>query len=94
MRAGWKDTKKVIVGCFVAATLTALMGIFPAGVSAAGPTQTWSVFVHIDYPDGFFYEGTVAVGVRASELQSVLRECGRSHRGGSAVRYHCFPVAE
>jgi len=92
MRAGWKDTRKVILGCFVAATLTALVGVFPAGVSAAG--QTWSVFVHIDYPDGFFYEGTVAVGVPASELQSVLQECGRSHSGGSAVRYHCFPVRE
>jgi hypothetical protein len=40
------------------------------------------------------YEHAFATGVPTSTLSSILAECGQSHRGGSAVRYHCYPVPE
>jgi hypothetical protein len=92
--ATWKDMKKVLLRGLFAATLTALIGIFSVGISAAGDSQLWSVVVHIEYSDGTVYEHAFAVGVPTSTLSSILEECGRSHRGGSAVRYHCYPIPE
>ena len=91
-----KDTKRALRRGVLAVTLTALIGIFSGGISAAGPEQTFSVFVHIDYPDGFVYEHAFATGVPASGLGSILAECGRSHKwgAGSAVHYHCFAQPE
>ena len=89
-----KDMKTVLLRGLFAATLTALIGIFPTGISAAGPSQLWSVVVHIEYSDGFVYEHAFAVGVPTSTLPSILEECGSSHRGGSAVRYYCYPIPE
>ena len=77
-----------------AAALMALIGVFGTGTAAATPSQSWSVFVHIEYDDGFVYEHAFATGVPTSDLPSILAECGRSHRNGSAVRYHCFPVRD
>lgn len=78
----------------LAATLAAVIGIFSAGVSAADDSQLWSVAVHIEYANGTVYEHAFAVGVPTSDLPTILAECGRSHRSGSAVRYHCFPIPE
>ena len=58
------DTKRALRRGVLAATLAALIGIFSAGISAAGPEQTFSVFVHIDYPDGFVYEHAFAAAQR------------------------------
>ena len=89
-------TKSARVRGLLVATLIALTGIFSTGISAAGASGTWSVYVHIQYPNGFVYEHAFAVGVPASELPSLLAECGRSHRfgTGSAVQYHCFAQPE
>ena len=89
-----KDVKKVLLQGLFAAALTALIGIFSTGVSAAGDSQLWSVVVHIEYPNGFVYEHAFAVGVPTSAMSSILAECGSGHRFGSAVRYRCFPIPE
>jgi hypothetical protein len=90
------NVKRALRRGVLAATLAALIGIFSAGISAAGAEQTFSVFVHIQYPDGFVYEHAFATGVPASGLGSILAECGRSHKwgAGSAVQYHCFAQPE
>ena len=92
--ATWEVMKKVLLRGLFAATLTAPIGIFSTGISAAGASQLWSVVVHIEYADGTVYEHAFATGVPTSTLSSILQECGGAHRGGSAVRYHCFPIPE
>ena len=76
----------------LAATLLATIGIFSTTISANEPT--WSVYVHIEYPDGFVYEHAFATGVSTSEMVSRLVECNQAHWYGSAVRYHCFPALD
>ena len=88
------NMKLVLMRNLCAATLAAVIAAIPIGIAAAGPSQLWSVAVHIEYPDGFVYEHAFAVGVPTSELSSILADCGRAHRFGSAVRYHCFPIPE
>ena len=88
------DTKRALLRGLLAVMLTALIGIFSAGISAASAEQTFTVYVHIEYPDGFVYEHGFATGVPASELASFLAECGKGHRGGSGVRYYCFSQPE
>ena len=89
-----KDVKNVLLRGLLGATLTASMGIFSMGISAAEASQLWSVVVHIEYANGTVYEHAFAVGVPTSDLSTILQECGRAHRGGSAVRYHCYPVPD
>ena len=86
-------TKKLLSGVLVVA-LAAVAGIYSTSVSAQQASQTWSVAVHIEYPDGFIYDHAFATGVPTSELPSILQECGRAHMGGSAVQYHCYPIPE
>lgn len=88
------DVKNVLLRGLCAATLAALIGIPAAGISAAEASHVWSVVVHIEYSNGTVYEHAFATGVPTSTLSSILAECGQSHRGGSAVRYHCCPVPE
>lgn len=96
MPATWKNTKRVLLGSLFAATLTALIGIFPVGISAAPASLTWSVVVHIQYPDGFVYEHAFATGVPTSDVPAILEACASAHTYGSGawVQYHCFPVPE
>lgn len=96
MRAIWKDTKNVMVGCLFAVTLTALVGVSSVGISAAGASQTWSVVVHIQYPNGFIYEHAFATGVLTADVPAILESCASAHAygTGSAIRFHCFPVPE
>jgi hypothetical protein len=92
-RSGSRDSG-VLLRVLCAATLAAVIGLAPTGLAAAVDSQFWSVAVHIEYPDGFVYEHAFAVGVPTADLPSILAECGRGHRYGSAVRYHCFPIPE
>jgi hypothetical protein len=96
MPATWKVTKRVLLGCLFSVTLTALIGIFPVGISAAGASQSWSVVVHIQYPDGFVYEHAFATGVPTSDVPAILEACASAHvyGSGSTIHYHCFPVPE
>jgi hypothetical protein len=85
--------KKLLSGV-LAVALAVTGGISSTSVSAQGSLKTWSVAVHIEYPDGFVYDHAFATGVPTSELPSILSACGQSHRGGSAVRFHCYPIPE
>ncbi len=76
------------------AVALAAAGIFATNVSAQQASRTWSVAVHIEYADGFVYDNAFVTGVPASELQTYLQACGSSHRWGSAVRFHCYPIPE
>jgi hypothetical protein len=85
--------KKVLMqGVFVAA-LTALMGLGATGVAAQGQ-RLWSIVIHFQYQDGFEFDYVLQRGVSTEDMGAALAECGRSHRAGSVVRYHCYPVAE
>lgn len=86
--------KKTVLSAVLAVALAAVAGISSAGVSAQQASQTWSVAVHIQYPDGFVYDHAFATGVSTSELPSILEACGQAHMGGSAVQYHCYAIPE
>lgn len=88
-----KATKKALtVGVFVAA-LTALVGFQASQVAAQGQ-RSWSIVIHFQYQDGFEFDYVLQRGVSASELGAALAECGRSHRNGSVVHYHCYALPE
>ena len=92
--ATWKDVKEVLSRGLFATTLAVLIGITASGVAVAGASPLWSVVVHIEYANGTVYEHAFAVGVPTAALSSILGACGSSHRDGSVVRYHCYPVLE
>ena len=84
--------KTVIAG--VLAVVLAVAGIFSANVAAQ--PQTFSVAVHIAYPDGFEYDGIVATGLSASEATPMVVECNQSHKWGlgSLIHFYCYPIPE
>jgi len=86
--------KKRLLIAMVAVALVVVAGISATNVSAQPASQTFSVAVHISYPDGFVYDGIVARGVDGSDLHAYLAECGKGHRGGSGVRFHCYAIPE
>jgi hypothetical protein len=96
MPARWRNTKRVILGSLSAAMLTALIGVFPVRVAAEQRSPTWSVFVHIEYPNGFVYEHAFATGVATSDVPAMLEACASAHAygSGSVIHYHCFPAPE
>jgi len=89
------NVKQLLLRGVFATTLAALIGISAPGMSAASPSQLWSVAVHIEYDSGFEYEITFATGVPLSALPSILEECGRGHgTNRSVIRYYCYPTPE
>jgi hypothetical protein len=88
-----KPMKKVLMqGVFVAA-LAALIGFQVTGVAAQGQ-GLWSIVIHFQYQDGFEFDYVLERGVSTADLAAALADCGRSHRTGSVVQYHCYPVPE
>jgi hypothetical protein len=85
--------KKIVLAGVLAVVLAAVMSFSATTVAAQGP-QTWSVGIHFEYADGFSYDIILATGLTNVEKAAMLAECGRSHRTGSVVRYHCYPIAE
>jgi hypothetical protein len=79
-------------GVFIAA-LAALIGFGASGVAAQGQ-RLWSIVIHFQYQDGFEVDYVLERGVSTQDMGAALAECGRSHRTGSVVRYHCYPVPE
>ena len=77
----------------LAVALAAVMGMSGSTVSAQ-QAPTFSIAVHLAYADGSSYDIVLARGVAASDVSSRLADCGRSHRTGSVVRYHCYAIAE
>ena len=85
--------KKVLMqGVFVAA-LTALIGFGATRVAAQGQ-GLWSIVIHFQYQDGFEFDYVLERGVSRADLGAALAECGRSHRNGAVVQYHCYAVPE
>ena len=82
--------KKRLLSGVLAVAMASLGGIYSAGVSAQQATRTWSVAIHIEYPDGFVYDQAFATGVPASELHTYLQACGQSHRDENWLRFHCY----
>jgi hypothetical protein len=78
--------KKLLAGALAIAMAAAMVG----GVSAQSAAETWSVAVHIEYPNGFVYDHAFATGVPASELKTYLQACGMSHRDQNWLRLHCY----
>lgn len=90
-----KTTKKALIRGVFVAVLTALVGTQGTGLAAQGlGNGLWSIVIHFQYADGFEFDYVLQRGVSPAELGSALAECGRSHRDGSVVQYHCYPVAE
>jgi len=79
-------------GVFVA-VLTALVGVQVAGL-AAQRQGLWSIVIHFQYRDGFEFDYVLERGVSTEDLPAALADCGRSHRNGAVVQYHCYPVPE
>ena len=77
-----------------AAALTALIGLPLAGAAVHAAQPLFSIVVHFQYADGFEFDYVLERGVPTSKLGAALAECGRSHRTGSVVQYHCYPIPE
>jgi hypothetical protein len=82
--------KKQLLSGVWAVAMASLGGLYSAGVSAQQATNTWSVAIHIEYPDGFVYDHAFATGVPAAELHTYLQACGQSHRDENWLRFHCY----
>ena len=85
--------KKRMLAGVVAAALTSVTGFQVTGL-AAQAERLWSVVVHFEYENGFEFDYVLGTGLSTAEMTGILRDCGRSHRSGSVVRYHCYPIAE
>jgi hypothetical protein len=86
--------KKNLLAGVLAVVVAVLAGLYGPSVAAQQSSKTWSIAVHIAYPDGFIYDHVFMSGVPTSGLPSILQACGRAHIGGSAVQYHCYPIPE
>jgi len=87
------NMKKTLWSGVLTVALATLAGI-STGVSAQQESQSWSVAVHIQYPNGFVYDHAFATGLSTEELPSILQACGSAHAWGSAVQYHCYAIHE
>ena len=74
------------------AAVIALSALQASGVAAQEPS--WSIVIHFQYQDGFEFDYVLERGVSKADLGAALAECGRSHRNGSVVHYHCYAVPE
>ena len=88
-----RAVKKLLTQRVFVAALIALIGFGAATVAAEGQ-RLWSIVIHFQYQDGFEFDYVLQRGVPTAEIGAALAECGRSHRTGSVVRYHCFAVQE
>jgi len=86
--------KKKFVSGVLAVALTALVGSASTGIAAEQASRLWSIAVHLEYADGSAYDYVFATRVSTQEMPSFLADCGRSHRNGTVVRYHCYPIPE
>jgi len=85
--------KKTLLSGVLAVAMLVLAGIYATGVSAQPvqpAAQTWSVAVHIEYPNGFVYDHAFVTGVAASDLKTYLQACGQSHRDQNWLRLYCY----
>ena len=86
--------KKLLSGVVLAVALAAFLGMHTTNVSAEQVSQSYSVVVHLAYANGDEYDIVIARGLDAREMSSMLADCGKAHRQGTVVRYHCYAIAE
>lgn len=86
--------KKILLSGVMAVLCTVLIGSSSIAIAGQGPSQLWSIVVHLEYADGTEYDYVIASGLSTDDKSSYLADCGKSHRYGSAVRYHCYPIPE
>jgi hypothetical protein len=86
--------KKKLLAGVAALAMAALGGLNSTGVSAQQTSQTFSVAVHIRYPNGFIYDHAFATGVSTEDLPSILAACNSAHVWGAADPYHCYAIPE
>ena len=77
----------------MAVAMVALAGIH-SGVAAQPASNLWSVAVNLRYANGDIYDLVMARGLETSEMSAMLTDCGRAHRQGTVVWYHCYPIPE
>jgi hypothetical protein len=77
-----------------AAALAGGLALSATTASADAEALRWSIAVHIKYQNGSVYEHVFATGVPTSLMTSMITECGKSHRNGSVVKFHCYPIPE
>jgi hypothetical protein len=85
---------KGLLSGVLAVILTAVVGSASTEIAAEQVSRLWSIAVHLEYADGSAYDYVFATGVSTPEMSSYLADCGRSHRDGTVVRYHCYPIPE
>ena len=86
--------KKKFLSVVLAVIVAVLTGSSLAANAAEQASRLWSIAVHLEYADGSAYDYVFATGVSTREMPSFLADCGRSHRDGTVVLYHCFPIPE
>lgn len=86
--------KKLLSGIVLAVTLAALVGSRSTTVAAEQASHLWSVAVNLRYANGDIYDIVIARGLETSQMSAMLADCGRSHRQGTVVWYHCYPIPE
>jgi hypothetical protein len=86
--------KKLLAGVMAVAMAAAMVGFNSTSVAAAQGAQTWSVAVHLRYANGFELDYVMATGVPTSRMSEMLSDCGRAHKQGTVVWYHCYPIPE
>ena len=78
----------------MAVVMTALVGISSTGVAAQQASKLWSVAVNLRYANGDIYDIVIARGLETSQMSAMLADCGRAHKQGTVVWYHCYPIPE
>ena len=74
--------------------MMALAGISSTGVAAQQASNLWSVAVNLRYANGDIYDIVIARGLETREMSAMLADCGRAHKQGTVVWYHCYPIPE
>jgi len=86
--------KKKLLSGVMAVVMTALVGISSTGVAAQQASKLWSVAVNLRYANGDIYDIVIARGLETSQMSAMLADCGRAHKQGTVVWYHCYPIPE
>jgi len=52
------------------------------------------IAVNLRYANGDIYDIVIARGLETREMSAMLADCGRAHKQGTVVWYHCYPIPE
>ena len=86
--------KKKLLSGVMGVAMMALAGISSTGVAAQQASNLWSVAVNLRYANGDIYDIVIARGLETREMSAMLADCGRAHKQGTVVWYHCYPIPE